>query len=87
MNRGRPKDPIWEHFLEKIIDEKTFVQCKLCGYKMSPKICRMKNHHSKCGKPVKVEIKDPAEDVTEQSRPPAAKRKREQSASSTVAQN
>ena len=47
---GRPKDNIWEHFIEINQDSKVFAKCKTCDYKIQQKVCRMKAHYKKCSK-------------------------------------
>jgi hypothetical protein len=44
---GRPKDPIWKHFLEVKINGKQMAKCRECEYTVVNKVARMKIHYEK----------------------------------------
>ena len=47
---GRPRDPIWGHFREVVIDGKTLAKCNSCGQQATCKVLRIKTHYEKCCK-------------------------------------
>lgn len=61
---GRPRDPVWQHFLEVTVSGKSFAKCKHCGNQQLPKACRLKQHHDKCARiHTTVEENRPATDI------------------------
>ena len=47
---GRPRDSVWQHFLEVTINMKQFAKCKQCGNTQLAKAARRKLHQEKCAK-------------------------------------
>ena len=45
---GRPKDPVWQHFVEIRVNNKVYAKCKYCGNQQLPKAGRLNSHHEKC---------------------------------------
>jgi hypothetical protein len=45
---GRPRDNIWQHFVEVVVGGKVFAKCKICANQQLPKANRLKQHHQRC---------------------------------------
>lgn len=51
MYKGdRPRDSVWQNFLEVTVNGKSNAKCKHCGNQQLPKAGRLKQHQEKCAK-------------------------------------
>ena len=51
---GRKRDLVWND-VSHVEGENTQVECNYCGVKVIKKIERVKTHHSKCSKKIKLD--------------------------------